>query len=148
MSSSIKRMFFLKDTSPKSGEPVVKSYTIDDYKKENEDLKGEIKALYEQLNRRYQDTRNAEHDVLEQRVVLGTTLSKLRYLDKKLENIYDRKGMEKAIVKAANDPKLLYHKAEAFRKIKNAEHEIVGSREIVKSCIDRLKGHLEKLDKY
>ncbi|KAL3590116.1 hypothetical protein FPOAC2_12298 [Fusarium poae] len=129
MSSSIKRMFFLKDTSPKSGEPVVKSYTIDDYKKENEDLKGEIKALYEQLNRRYQDTRNAEHDVLEQRVVLGTTLSKLRYLDKKLENIYDRKGMEKAI-------------------IKNAEHEIVGSREIVKSCIDRLKGHLEKLDKY
>ncbi|KAL6923621.1 hypothetical protein ACHAPO_007858 [Fusarium lateritium] len=151
MPSSIKSIFSLKkDTAPKSEEeePVVKSYTMDDYKKENENLKCEIKILQEQLTRRFQNARDVEHDVLEHRVLLDKTLRVLQSLDQQLGAIYDRKGIEKAIVKAANEPKLIYYKAEAFKKVKNAEYEIVGTQEIIRICIDRLKGHRKKFVKH
>ncbi|GKU04268.1 hypothetical protein FLAG1_06686 [Fusarium langsethiae] len=138
MSSSLKRMFSTKkDTAPSE-----KSYTMDDYKKENEELKRENKSLHEGLNRTYHAEMDALHDMLEQTAQLESTLRELQQLGE----IYDRKGIEKVIKEATREPDPLDWKtAGALKKVKIAEQELVGAQENLRTSIDTLKSYLKQL---
>ncbi|RGP69767.1 hypothetical protein FSPOR_4408 [Fusarium sporotrichioides] len=140
MSSSLKRMFSTKkDTAPNE-----KSYTMDDYRKENEELKHENKSLHEGLKRTYHAEMDALHDMLEQTAQLESPLRELQQLDKQLREIYDRKGIEKVIKEATREPDP-WKTAGALKKVKIAEQELVGAQENLRTSIDTLKSYLKQL---
>ncbi|EKJ75509.1 hypothetical protein NXS19_013513 [Fusarium pseudograminearum] len=166
MSSPLKRMFSMKkDTAPSgpSEEPSAKSsdrkekkilelkLEITELKREITGLKREIrvnKSDFENtisvLSGCRDDAMNAEHTVAEQWSRLTSALEVFQDLDKQLGSIYDRKGIDKAIMDATTKHDVLgYKRHEALKKVNQAEQEIAGCRDTIERHASTLKAYIK-----
>lgn len=148
-----------KDTAPSgpSEEPAAKSSDCKKEKKilelklEITELKHEIRVNESDFENTFRvlsgcrdDAINAEHTVAEQWSRLTSALEVLQDLDKQLGSIYDRKGIEKAIMDATTKQDVLgYKRHEALKKVNQAEQEIAGCRDTIERHANTLKAYIK-----
>jgi 2-hydroxychromene-2-carboxylate isomerase len=118
------------------------SYSLEDYKRENERLRVENARLSLEMQGQRREVMNVAHEADEKRVQLHATLQALQAVEQRLGVVFDREGIKKATLDATDFPED-FRTQEALVKLKVTQNEIRGSQESVKECIKALKGYLK-----
>lgn len=136
---------FRKARNAEEEEPVAGSFSIDHYKKENEELEAENTTLRQQLHEHRQTAMNAVHETVEKRAQLEKTLQGLQEVETQLEAVYDRAKIRKAIRDAISDTSISnYREVDALKMLKQTEKGMEGAKTNVGKCITALKGYLKE----